>query len=582
MYLNHIYYRRQEGFNCEKDERCFELLSESIKSVNKYLRIKPISPFIGRQSTEIAVAGLVLVELTTNGFSGSNNSLVQNHWEMSNRIANKPAIERILALPSGGDNSINQPELPKLDGEKKFNEKLRKANPERQINGALKQTSPWYKKFLRELDLTTLAKLIRKYQEPFETHIKLTDQNGFTNLLIDFENFKQGQSLTSTNGNRPGINIPSPIDYQRSKNGFKSRLSVKNDFESRNENQIILNRIESANTMNYASVRPKKEDDKLNCPIEQPARTTVKSSQPKGSSSSSFGVDGWTMPTVPSSRPTQNKHSQPLVKPLFSVNPSEPQSGSPVPTPERFSANQDGDIQDINRAFHHFRERMTEIADQYSGAKRKYFLQELNACTIDRFESLSTERGRLTIIGVREAETILQSEFEGIHKSNSLRRTTDQEYQAGNGLDARFEKGVLSGEFNTLNEGYTDADMKVFVSDLTLQLQAINRRLLGSNPNKLTMHEQGYNSGLSVVKQKHKHCDPNKSEVPSSAMNVKHIINLLELTPSEQQIAKKSFTDGARLGWAKELNVPEHSISDSDALQGTIFLNEQITIKRID
>lgn len=49
MYLNHIYYKRQEGFNCEKDERCFELLSESIKSVNQYLRIKPISPFIGRQ-----------------------------------------------------------------------------------------------------------------------------------------------------------------------------------------------------------------------------------------------------------------------------------------------------------------------------------------------------------------------------------------------------------------------------------------------------------------------------------------------------------------------------------------------------
>jgi hypothetical protein len=65
-------------------------------------------------------------------------------------------------------------------------------------------------------------------------------------------------------------------------------------------------------------------------------------------------------------------------------------------------------------------------------------------------------------------------------------------------------------------------------------------------------------------------------------MNVKHIINLLELIPSEQQIAKRSFIDGARLGWSQRLNVPEHSISDSDALQGTIFLNEQITIKRID
>jgi hypothetical protein len=225
---------------------------------------------------------------------------------------------------------------------------------------------------------------------------------------------------------------------------------------------------------------------------------------------------------------------------------------------------------------------MTEIANRYSGTKRKYFLEQLNACTIDRFESLSTEDGKVTIVGVREAETMLQSEFEGIHESNSLRRPTNQEFQAGNKLDARFEKGVLSGEFNTLNEGYTDADMKVFVSDLTLQLQANNRKLLGGDPNKLTIHEQGYNSGVSVVNQKHKHCHPTKTEVPSSAMNVKHIINLLELTPSEQQIAKRSFIDGARLGWSQRLNVPEHSISDSDALQGTIFLNEQITIKRID
>lgn len=274
-----------------------------------------------------------------------------------------------------------------------------------------------------------------------------------------------------------------------------------------------------------------------------------------------------------------------MVKPLFSGNPSsisELQSGTPAPILQRFSANQDGEIQDINRAFNHFKERMTEIADQYCSKKKADFLQRLNACTIDRFESLSTERGKVTITGVREAETMLQTEFEGIHEPNSFRRPTHQELRAGNGLDARFQKGVLSKEYNTLNEGYTDADVKLFVSDLTLQLQANNRKLLGGDPTKLTMEEQGYKTGQSVVKQKHKHCDSTKTEVPSAAKNVKHIINLLELTPSEQQIAQRSFIDGAKVGWSKELNIPEHSISDSDALQGTIFLNEQITIERID
>lgn len=293
------------------------------------------------------------------------------------------------------------------------------------------------------------------------------------------------------------------------------------------------------------------------------------------------------------SRQRTQQVQPPMVKPVFGEShteyrsPTEQKMARPgsgyTPTPNLFSADPvTGEIQNVNVAFNQFKARMTQIGNQYTGEKRKDFFKELNQCSIDRFKDLATERGRLTISGVREAETMLQSEFEGIHESNSLRRPTNQEFQAGNRLDARFEKGVLSGEFNTLNEGYTDADMKVFVSDLTLQLQANNRKLLGSNPNKMTMQEQGYNSGLSAVEQKHKHCDSTKTELPSSAMNVKHIINLLELTPSEQQIVKRSFTDGAKLGWSKRLNVPEHSISDSDALQGTIFLNEQTTIKRID
>jgi hypothetical protein len=67
---------------------------------------------------------------------------------------------------------------------------------------------------------------------------------------------------------------------------------------------------------------------------------------------------------------------------------------------------------------------------------------------------------------------MLQSEFAGDHEPNSITRPTKEEYLEGNQLDGRFRKGRLSGEFNTLNENYTDVDIKVLVSDETLQHQA--------------------------------------------------------------------------------------------------------------
>jgi hypothetical protein len=206
-----------------------------------------------------------------------------------------------------------------------------------------------------------------------------------------------------------------------------------------------------------------------------------------------------------------------------------------VPTPSIFSADYvSGEIQNIHIAFNQFKQRMTQIGNQYIGEKREYFFKQLNQCSIDRFKALSTEIGKLTIYGVREAETMLQSEFEGYHEPNSITRPTKEEYQEGNILDGRFRKGRLSGESNTLNEQYTDADAKVLVSDETLQHQADQRRILGhKNPNKMSMYEQGKNMGSSIVVQKHKHCNPSKPELPSSPDNVKHIINALELIPSE-------------------------------------------------
>lgn len=259
------------------------------------------------------------------------------------------------------------------------------------------------------------------------------------------------------------------------------------------------------------------------------------------------------------------------------------QPGSSSPTPQRFSAKQDGEIENVNLAYNEFKARMSLIGNKYTGEKQKNFMEKLSKCTIERFTSLSTERGRLTIFGVREAETMLQSEFEGIHESDSISRPTTQESQENNVFDGRFRIGILSGDSNTLNGEFTDIDAKLLVSDSTLQFQATERQLSGQrNPNRISMQEQGQNTGASVVAQKFKHCNPNKVELPSSSKNVKHIINLLELSTSETNIAKKSVTDGAKIAWAKKLNVPEQSVSDQAALQGIIFLNEDNTIERVN
>ena len=257
---------------------------------------------------------------------------------------------------------------------------------------------------------------------------------------------------------------------------------------------------------------------------------------------------------------------------------------SPIPTAEMFSADaKTGVIQDINIAFEQFQTRMAEIANQYTGAKQKYFLKLLNECSIDQFQALSTESSMLTIYGVREAETMLQSEFEGYHEQNSITRMTDAESELGNKLDGRFRKGMLSNEPNTLNEQYTDLDVKVLVSNKTLQHQANERRSLGHrNPNPLSMYEQGEGTGYSIIVQKSKHCDSNIIERPSSPENVKHIVNAIELSLEETHIAKTGLIEGAKKALADQLRVDKESISDKTALHGILFLNEEYTIERIN
>ena len=197
---------------------------------------------------------------------------------------------------------------------------------------------------------------------------------------------------------------------------------------------------------------------------------------------------------------------------------------------------------------------------------------------------MSTERVQKTIYTVREAETMLQSEFEGFHEPNSITRPTKAEFQTGNVLDGRLHKKLLSGESNTLKEQYTNVDAKLLVSEKTLRYQADVRKTVGhkdKGPDKISMSEQGKKMGISIVNQKYKHCNPNKPDLPSSPDNVKHIINTLELLPSETEIAKAGVVDGAKVGWANKLNIPESSILDQSALQGIIFLNEDHTIERV-
>jgi hypothetical protein len=67
-------------------------------------------------------------------------------------------------------------------------------------------------------------------------------------------------------------------------------------------------------------------------------------------------------------------------------------------TPFLFSADSvTGNIQNINTVFNQFKQRMTQIGNQYIGKEREYFFKQLNHCGIDRFKAWSTEKDRITI-----------------------------------------------------------------------------------------------------------------------------------------------------------------------------------------
>ena len=216
----------------------------------------------------------------------------------------------------------------------------------------------------------------------------------------------------------------------------------------------------------------------------------------------------------------------------------------------------------------------------YTGAKKEYFFEQLNQCSKERFEDMSTERRIFSIYGIREAETMLQAEFEDHHEPNSITRMTAQESAHGNGLDGRFRKGLVSDEPNTLNKQFTDLDTKYLMSQENLEVQAAKRRRLGhKNPNALSMYEQGTNTGYSLTYQKSKHCNETAVERPSFPENVEHIVNVLELSTEEVPIVKDAILDGVEIALAEQRGVPKDSISDQDAYQGILFVNEHYTIE---
>ena len=319
--------------------------------------------------------------------------------------------------------------------------------------------------------------------------------------------------------------------------------------------------------------------------LEKPAEPTISdrfglSGSTKSSSTSSMYAEALVLPEQLSQMQRRVLINKALNKPRIST--MLPAATNP-PTAELFSADsRTGEIQDMNVAFMHFKERMTEIGNQYTGEKKIYFFEQLDQCDMDRFSGLCHEQGRATFNTAREAETALQCEFERIHEPQSSRRPTEEEARLGNVLDGFFTKGIINGDSMTLNEDYTHYDLKGFVSDHTSQVQAEARRLAGQrNSEPDSMFEQGRKAGLKLVAQKHKHCKPDVPALPASSRNVKHILNTIELSMDETARLKEGVLDGTRTAWAEKLGVDKSEVSDEIALQGVIYLNEEYTIPRV-
>jgi hypothetical protein len=105
---------------------------------------------------------------------------------------------------------------------------------------------------------------------------------------------------------------------------------------------------------------------------------------------------------------------------------------------------------------------------------------------------------------------LLQAELEGILEKGSVRRLNSAEIEAGNDLDARLSKGILSNDYDTINKNYTDVDVKNPVSQQTIDSTLRVKNQTSKNKKVIrTVADQGENMGRKVILQKYKHVDPN-------------------------------------------------------------------------
>ena len=558
MWIGYLKDRQQLGFSCIKDIDSVEQLLDFTSTLKNSLTYIAQKTFIFIFSKEMIVAIFIFlessyIELDVDYRSFSSSQVCQS-------CVIKSDTSRFLTSPSQIQDYI----LKTRGGYDEFTSE----EQERLLKSILAKIP---ESDYREISINKFFKKILKLVDPV-----ISDQR-FWRILAELEkpnNFNMIQTKNQLTSSKR------PKGFEKVTDDFESRLTkqkVLNQQESKlsrlnAEHRIRVNRFNKMLHFLNPHRRPIRDVNLFKSGLPHKKTASVIKQEKIGSNVNSLGRSEWRSPLFGMREKT-----------IVSAAPSSQESNI-TPTPNLFASDSvTGEIQNINIAFNQFKERMTQIGSKYTGKKQEYFFEQLNQCDIERFKALSTEKGRITIYNVREAETMLQSEFEGVHEPNSITRATKAELQEGNVLDGRFRKGLLSGESNTLNEQYTDVDVKLLMSDKTLQHQADQRRVLGhKNPNKTSMYEQGKNIGSSIVGQKHKHCNPNKPELPSSSDNVKHIINALELIPSETGIAKAGVLDGARIAWADKLNVPESSISDQSALQGIIFLNEDCTIERVN
>ncbi len=446
MWIGYLEDRQQLGFSCIKDIDSVEQLldfTSTLKNSLTYVAQKSKKTFIFIFSKEMIVAIFIFlessyIELDVDYRSFSSSQVCQScviKSDTSGFLTSPSQIQDYILKTRGGYDEFTSEEQ----------ERLLKS-----ILAKIPESD------YREISINKFFKKILKLVDPV-----ISDQR-FWRILAELEKPNNFNMIQTKN------QLTRPKGFEKVTDDFESRLTkqkVLNQQESKlsrlnAEHRIRVNRFNKMLHFLNPHRRPSRDVNLSKSGLPHKKTASVIKQEKIGSNVNSLGRSEWRSPLFGMREKT-----------IVSAAPSSQESNI-TPTPNLFAADSvTGEIQNINIAFNQFKERMTQIGSKYTGKKQEYFFEQLNQCDIERFKALSTEKGRITIYNVREAETMLQSEFEGVHEPNSITRATKAELQEGNVLDGRFRKGLLSGESNTLNEQYTDVDVKLLMSDKTLQHQ---------------------------------------------------------------------------------------------------------------